>query len=457
MTPENLPTMHIETNTHNDYQGDWWVLKKFYQYTKSNNFGKSIKDMPLVKKWKLSFSTTILLLLLLIGSFYSLKNISTISSVFPTTSHYAVATIQSTKIIPNLFQKLDIISDKFDLTAAMLYLRKISTQDSGNTIIVTEGEDQTVLEKPLRINIDAIGVNTLVINPLDKDIDSLNKALKLGAVRYPESGLLGENKNIFIFGHSTSLATETSYYKTFNNLENLVKGDEIIVTSTNNQYFYKVTSVKATNTANGAIRIDSNTQKLTISTCDTLGAKEDRFVVEADFVKVIPLNNTGTPNIGGNIHSPYPINPNPGTEEEYEYIIDPVINPVVEYGLADLEATINTIGYLNSNKDLIATSTLVRGDIGAVTFTVTNIGTKTSDGWTFNAVLPTSPAHIFHSQGQKALAPGEKIEFTMGFDKLRIGDQMVVIVNVDPSGGIKEVTKTNNIAKVFIDIIDIIE
>ncbi|MCK4918644.1 MAG: sortase [Candidatus Pacebacteria bacterium] len=458
MTPENLPTMSIENETNNNYQGDWWLLKKYYQYTGTSNFGKNIKNWPLVNKWKLSFSTTILLLLVIIGSVYSYRNTATITSIFPTTSQYAVATIQSTKFIPNFFQKLEVITDKFDLTAAMIYLKKISTKDDGNTITIIEGNEEITLEKPLRLTISKIGVSTIVTNPVNKDLETLNNSLELGAVRYPGSGLLGENKNIFIFGHSTSLETDNAYYKTFNNLETLEKGDEIIVESLNNQYVYKVTSVKKTNTANGAIQIDSQTQKLTISTCNTLGAKEDRYVVEADFVKVTPLVNTNneenTPNIGGNIHSPYPINPTPGETEENEYIIDPIINPVIDYGLVDLEVTIDSVGYLNSNKDLVATSTLSLGDIGAVKFTVTNIGTHSSDGWTFNAVLPTSPAHIFHSQGQKTLAPGEKIEFTMGFDKLRVGDQMPVVINIDPSGGMKESNKVNNIAKVFIDIIE---
>ncbi len=42
----------------------------------------------------------------------------------------------------------------------------------------------------------------------------------------------------------------------------------------------------------------------------------------------------------------------------------------------------------------------------------------------------------------------------MGFDKMRIGTQMPVIINVDPSGGIKESSKVNNIAKIFIDIVE---
>ncbi len=452
MPPENLPTM--ENNIYNKrIESDWWFIEQLNELIdfKNNQSINSIKNSSITKWWKLSLSSTILLLFVVIGLNYGYQNKETIISLFPSTSGYALATIQNTKIIPSF---LGVVNEKYNLTAAMIYLRKIGSRDDGSTIIITEGETETILEKPTKIKIAKIGVNSSINNPTKSDLDTLNNALDLGAVRYPGSGLLGENKNIFIFGHSTSLATEKEYYKTFNKLENLTKGDEIIVESLNNQYIYKVTSVKKTNTSEGAIRIDSSTQKLTISTCNTLGAEEDRFVVEADFVRKTPLIKETTPNIGGNTPSPNPITPTPGTKEESEYIINPITTPATDYGLPDLEATINEIGYLDANKNLIATTTLNSGNIGAVKFTVKNVGTKTSDGWTFNAVLPTSPAHIFHSQGQKKLAPGEKIEFVMGFDKMRIGTQMPVIINVDPSGGIKESSKVNNIAKIFIDIVE---
>ncbi len=454
MPPENLPT---ENNMSNNYQGDWWFIEQLHNLVdfSENKYINSIKESSFMEWWKLSLSSTALLFLILIGLSYGYQNREVIVSLFPTTSNYAVATIQSTKVIPNLFGKLGIITDKYDLTAAMIYLKKIGSRDDGSTIIINEDNKETILEKPLQIKIAKIGVNSSISNPSSTDLDILNSALDLGAVRYPSSGLLGENKTVFIFGHSTSLETEKDYYKTFNGLETLKKGDEIIVESLHNQYVYEVTFVKESNTADGAIRIDSKTQKLTISTCNTLGAEEDRFIVEADFVKVISLDNTSTtPNIGENIVSPTPITPNAGETENRIYQTNPIISPILDnlYGSIDLEAVIDEVGILDSNKNFIATSTFSHTEIGAVKFTVKNIGDKTSDGWYFNAVLPTSPSHIFHSDGQKSLAPGEKIEFTMGFDKLRIGEQMPIIINIDPTKGIKESSKDNNIVSKFVDI-----
>jgi hypothetical protein len=81
----------------------------------------------------------------------------------------------------------------------------------------------------------------------------------------------------------------------------------------------------------------------------------------------------------------------------------------------------------------------------AVRFAVENLGTRTSPQWTFNAVLPTYPGNIFSSPSQQALGPGDRIEFTLGFDSVIDADTGVLTVNVDPAGSINESTKANNI------------
>ena len=52
----------------------------------------------------------------------------------------------------------------------------------------------------------------------------------------------------------------------------------------------------------------------------------------------------------------------------------------------------------------------------SVQFTVQNVGTNvTPSNWVFNAVLPTSPAYTYTSDAQRALYPGDKIVYTLGF------------------------------------------
>jgi hypothetical protein len=123
-------------------------------------------------------------------------------------------------------------------------------------------------------------------------------------------------------------------------------------------------------------------------------------------------------------------------------------------GRVDLETKIIETGFIDSNNIFIPTSSIDVSKNGAVRFSITNIGTKASDTWTFNAVLPTYPMHIFHSQNQKALQPGDRIDFTLGFDQInRTLKEGVITINVDPAGSIKnEINRNNNIAQVTISI-----
>ena len=90
----------------------------------------------------------------------------------------------------------------------------------------------------------------------------------------------------------------------------------------------------------------------------------------------------------------------------------------------------------------------------AVRFLVENLGTKTSPHWNFNAVLPTIPFHIFSSDMQLPLNPGDRIEYTLGFDSADgTVNKSEFVVNVDPGNTIpNEVTKANNITRVTLSI-----
>jgi len=123
-------------------------------------------------------------------------------------------------------------------------------------------------------------------------------------------------------------------------------------------------------------------------------------------------------------------------------------------GRVDLKATIISTGIVDVNNVFTQTSSIGATEQGVIRFSVTNIGSKTSDNWTFNAVLPTFPMYIFHSTNQKALAPGDRIDFTLGFDQLNRGlTDGVITINVDPTGSIlNESNRDNNIAQVTIQI-----
>lgn len=145
-------------------------------------------------------------------------------------------------------------------------------------------------ELPLSIKISKIGVDSQIYNPESTDIKILDDFLLKGVVRYPGSGLLGGEGNVFLFGHSTGLKiVNNQAFKSFNGLKNLKEGDSISIFSDKNEYIYKVLSVKLEGADKALVTFNTTNKKLTLSTCNTFGAKSERYVVEAEFDKTISL------------------------------------------------------------------------------------------------------------------------------------------------------------------------
>ncbi|MDE2079491.1 MAG: hypothetical protein KGI73_03830 [Patescibacteria group bacterium] len=151
-----------------------------------------------------------------------------------------------------------------------------------------------------------------------------------------------------------------------------------------------------------------------------------------------------------------PSTPTPGTSTTHMYLLNNstgVAQPSNPNGYVDLKATILEVGVVDkSSGAFFASSTPSLGEIAnsgqyrlAVRFAVENDGTKTSPQFDFNVVLPTMPMHIFTSQAQQALAPGDSIQFTIGFDLFNPDGNGIFTVNVDPSDRINEPNKDNNI------------
>ncbi|HLD13945.1 MAG TPA: CARDB domain-containing protein [Burkholderiales bacterium] len=141
----------------------------------------------------------------------------------------------------------------------------------------------------------------------------------------------------------------------------------------------------------------------------------------------------------------------PGAETSTTYPITggaQVSNPS---GFIDLSVRVIEIGFVDKNTGVFtASSTPRRTDSVnrvAVRFAVENLGTKVSPSWSFNAVLPTFPAHIFSSNSQPALGPGDRIEYTLAFDGMIDQNETTLTINVDPTSSVNEPNKTNNIIK----------
>ncbi len=155
---------------------------------------------------------------------------------------------------------------------------------------VSDSQIPTSIGTPLRILIPKINVDGSVNNPVRNDIAALDRALLTGAVRYPGSGLLGESKNIFIFGHSSGLpVVHNENFKIFNRLKELNVGDEINLMGRERSYRYKVTSVAVASADEALVDLSISKRQLVLSTCNAFGKKEERFVVYANLVESRPF------------------------------------------------------------------------------------------------------------------------------------------------------------------------
>jgi len=137
------------------------------------------------------------------------------------------------------------------------------------------------------INIANIGVSSKIGSPSSQDIATLDDALKKGAVHYPGSGTL-EDGNIFLFGHSTNWKiVNNQAYKTFNDLDKLSYGEEISLTGSDGRvYIYSVEEVNLVDENTAFVDFTKPGKRLTISTCNTFGQKQERWVVDAVFKEV---------------------------------------------------------------------------------------------------------------------------------------------------------------------------
>ncbi len=195
------------------------------------------------------------------------------------------------------FEKTINSANTLDLSfASGGYAQKLTSNSSlkkNNTASVASVRKQDfVVATPVKIEIPALKKKLKVSNPKSTKISILDKELKKAVVRYPGTGLLGEkDKNTLIFGHSSHLATSlvrNQMYRAFNGIEKLKRGNRIIITgSDGHRYIYSVQKVKHAPANKSVVRIDTKGHKLTLITCDNFGAKEDRWIVEAVFLKRI--------------------------------------------------------------------------------------------------------------------------------------------------------------------------
>lgn len=181
-----------------------------------------------------------------------------------------------------MLAKLDLLPETVPTTAEAAAIIAAPTV----TLSTHASEPVVAVELPTKIEIPAVNLAVTIENPTTTTVAILDEGLLSGAVRYPTSAKLGEAGNVVLFGHSSYLPiVRNQAYKTFNGIQKLVAGDTVTVYSSTTAYIYRVRSVAKESANDAAIPLEVSGRVLTLSTCNSFGAKTDRFVVVADFVE----------------------------------------------------------------------------------------------------------------------------------------------------------------------------
>ncbi|MCX6809996.1 MAG: class D sortase [Candidatus Berkelbacteria bacterium] len=173
------------------------------------------------------------------------------------------------------------------------YLWKLHRND-GSIINVLVSRTPTLSPTPTSIDpkikdfglkIDKLNILVPVIknvNGSDKAI--YNTALKNGVAHFKDTALPGEKGNIFIFGHS-SAEIKADYSKIFAKLNDLEKGDEIIIFYQGKDYKYKVKNKDIVEATDISVLDKGKKEILTLMTCWPIGTKDKRLIIRAEPVE----------------------------------------------------------------------------------------------------------------------------------------------------------------------------
>jgi sortase A len=128
-----------------------------------------------------------------------------------------------------------------------------------------------------RLEIPKLGVDVIVVQGTSLE------ALRAGAGHYPNTPLPGETGNVAIAGH------RTTYGRPFNRIDELRPGDEIILTTPDGRYVYKVSRMPwVTDPYDWTVIAPSTGHLLTLTSCHPKGSASHRIIVRAQLASSGP-------------------------------------------------------------------------------------------------------------------------------------------------------------------------
>lgn len=143
--------------------------------------------------------------------------------------------------------------------------------------------------KANHLTIPKIAVNAPVV--WNSDPARILEDLRRGVAHYSGTSLPNErNGNVFITGHSTNYVWEKGKYnRVFANLDKLVVGDLIALTTDNKKYIYRVKESLVVRPTEVGVLDQTPTPILSLMTCTPIGTNLRRLVVRAELIQTSPL------------------------------------------------------------------------------------------------------------------------------------------------------------------------
>ena len=135
------------------------------------------------------------------------------------------------------------------------------------------------------IDIPKIGAQSRVIPNVDAaDKFAYGQALAQGVAHAAGTYLPGMGGAVTLFAHSTDFSANVARYNAvFYRLDELVKGDEVIVWFLGQKQVYKVTGSRIVGPNDAAVfQAEPTQEKLYLVTCTPRGTTKNRLIVEAE-------------------------------------------------------------------------------------------------------------------------------------------------------------------------------
>lgn len=143
---------------------------------------------------------------------------------------------------------------------------------------------------PDTLVIDELDRTVSILNPNSRAVADLDAALLYGVVRHPDSATLEQTGTVLVLGHSSYLPTVLNpNFQALNGIQHLEFGDTIRLQSGEVEYVYRVDRVYRAKASDVTVPIAGTERRLVLATCNSFGAKDDRYVVEAQFLEERPI------------------------------------------------------------------------------------------------------------------------------------------------------------------------